>query len=127
MNKKILAFGLLLATVAIASLPPIDLIHQGVTAVGPSFPVHARITCDTDGESIKPSGRHQIVSYECTAKGNVVVGSVSGAGAAVTTSTGVEFVSGDRFGGNVAQPETCITTAGTTVVQCRFLVSQRVQ
>jgi hypothetical protein len=103
-----------------------EVARSGVVAAGPSYPVHARITCDTDGELIKPSGSHQLVSYECTAKGAVVVGSTNGTGTAVTSSDGVEFASGDRFGSNVAAPEMCITASGTTVIHCRFLVSQRV-
>lgn len=118
----------LLATAVYASVQgvAIDIARGGVAAVGPSYPVHARITCDTDGEIIRPTGSHQLISYECTAMGAVVIGSTNGTGTTVTSATGVEFATGARFGANVAAPEICITASGTAVIQCRFLVSQRV-
>lgn len=102
-----------------------EAVRDVTTRVGPSFPRAERITCDTTagGIAIQPTGGFQLVSYECTAKGSVTVGGRTGAGGALTTSTGVDYVSGDRFGGNVQQPERCITTAGSTVLHCRFLVT----
>jgi hypothetical protein len=101
-----------------------DAVHGSTTRVGPSFPRHQRITCDTTagGVEIKPTGSYQLVSYECTARGAVAVGSTSGTGAALTFATGVEYASGDRFGANVALPERCIS-AGSVVIECRFLVA----
>lgn len=96
----------------------------GLTDVGPAFPRHERITCDTTagGIEIKPSGSYQLVSYECEAKGAVFIGSTTGANAALTTANGVEMADGDRFGANVQRPERCIS-AGSVVLQCRFLVT----
>jgi hypothetical protein len=103
----------------------VEATRDAATKVGPSFPRHERISCVSGSTTeIKPSGGFQLVSYECTAKGAVVVGSTTGAGAALTTANGVEYVDGDRFGANVQRAEACITTAGTTVLQCRFLVTQ---
>jgi hypothetical protein len=101
-----------------------DAVHGSATAVGPAFPLHGRITCDTTagGVDIKPAGSWQLVSYECTAKGAVAIGYTSGSGAALTFATGVEYADGDRFGANVQRPEKCIS-AGSVVIQCRFLVT----
>ena len=101
-----------------------DAVHGSATAVGPSFPLHARITCDTTagGVEIKPAGSWQLVSYECTAKGAVSVGYTLGDGGALTFANGVEFATGDRFGANVQRAERCIS-AGSVVIQCRFLVT----
>ena len=103
----------------------VEAVRNGVTSVGPSFPRHERVTCDTTagGVEIKPSGGLQLVSYECKSAGTVFVGSTTGAGSALTTANGVEFASGDRFGANVQRPERCITSAGSVVLSCRFLVS----
>lgn len=130
-NRKIailvVALGLSLAGVAAAFSPmaAVDAVRAAATTVGPSFPRHERITCDTTagGVEIKPAGAFQLVSYECKSAGTVFVGSTTGAGNALTTSNGVEFGSGDRFGGNVQRPEKCIVSAGTTVLSCRFLVT----
>jgi hypothetical protein len=131
MNRKILvsivALGLLVAGGVLAWSPGavVEAVRNGVTSVGPSFPRHERVTCDTTagGVEIKPSGGLQLVSYECKSAGTVFVGSTTGAGSALTTANGVEFASGDRFGANVQRPERCIVTAGTTVLSCRFLVT----
>lgn len=131
MNRKILvsivALGLLVAGGVLAWSPGavVEAVRSGVTSVGPSFPRHERVTCDTTsgGVEIKPSGSFQLVSYECKSAGTVFVGSTTGAGSALTTANGVEFSSGDRFGANVQRPERCIVTAGTTVLSCRFLVT----
>jgi hypothetical protein len=40
----------------------------------------------------------------------------------LTTANGVEMADGDRFGSNVQRPERCIS-AGSVVLQCRFLVT----
>jgi hypothetical protein len=132
MNRKkivvsVLALGLLVAG-SVAAFSPgaiVEAVRSGVTSVGPSFPRHERITCDTTagGVDIKPAGAFQLVSYECKSAGTVFVGSTTGAGNALTTANGVEFGSGDRFGGNVQRPEKCIVSAGTTVLSCRFLVT----
>lgn len=131
MNRKIIlsviALGLLLAGVSFAFSPGevVEAVRTGVTSVGPAFPRHERVTCDTTagGIEIKPSGAFQLVSYECKSAGTVFVGSTTGAGSALTTANGVEYASGDRFGANVQRPERCIVTAGTTVLSCRFLVT----
>lgn len=131
MNRKILvsivALGLFIAGVAAAFSPGavVEVVRSGVTSVGPSFPRHERITCDTSagGVEIRPSGSFQLVSYECKSAGTVFVGSTTGAGSALTTANGVEFASGDRFGANVQRPERCIVASGTTVLSCRFLVT----
>lgn len=129
--KKIIivsAIGLLLATGLLAfggsSVVVADTVHAGAARVGPAFPRHERITCDTTagGVDIKPSGSYQLVSYECEAKGAVFVGSVTGDGSALTTSNGMEFADGDRFGANVQTPEKCIS-AGSVALHCRFLVT----
>lgn len=129
--KKIVivsALGLLLATglAAFGGSPVVvaDAVHASGTRVGPSFPRHERITCDTTagGVEIKPAGSYQLVSYECEAKGAVFIGSVTGAGNALTTSNGHEFADGDRFGANVQTPERCIS-AGSVALHCRFLVT----
>ena len=101
-----------------------DAWRANATAVGPAFPLHERITCDTTagGVEIKPTGSWQLVSYECTAKGAVAVGYKEGDGDALTFANGVEYASGDRFGANVQRPERCIS-AGSVVIQCRFLVT----
>lgn len=131
MNRKIvlsiITIGLLVAG-SVAAFSPgaiVEAVRSGVTSVGPAFPRHERVTCDTTagGVEIKPSGGFQLVSYECKSAGTVFVGSTTGAGGALTTANGVEFASGDRFGANVQRPERCITTAGTTVLSCRFLVT----
>lgn len=131
MNRKILvsviALGLFVAG-GVAAFSPgavVEAVRSGVTSVGPSFPRHERVTCDTTagGVDIKPTGSFQLVSYECKSAGTVFVGSTTGAGGALTTANGVEFGSGDRFGGNVQRPEKCIVSAGTTVLSCRFLVT----
>ena len=103
----------------------IEAVHDAAVKVGPAFPRAERITCDTTagGIAIQPTGGFNLISYECTAKGSVTVGSKTGAGAVLTTSNGVDYVAGDRFGANVQTPERCITTAGTAVLQCRFLVT----
>jgi hypothetical protein len=100
-----------------------DAVHGSATAVGPSFPLHGRITCDTTegGVEIKPAGSWQLVSYECTAKGAVAIGYKEGDDDALTFANGVEFADGDRFGANVQRPEKCISE-GSVVLQCRFLV-----
>ena len=110
---------------AFSPLPVVAAVRDGATAVGPAFSRHERITCDTTagGVAIAPSGSHQLISYECTARGAVAIGSTSGAGSALTFATGVEFASGDRFGANVQSPERCIS-AGSVVIECRFLVAQ---
>lgn len=129
--KKIVivsALGLLLATGLAAfgggSVVVADAVHASATRVGPAFPRHERITCDTTagGVEIKPSGSYQLVSYECEAKGVVFIGSVTGSGSALTTSNGMEFADGDRFGANVQTPEKCIS-AGSVALHCRFLVT----
>lgn len=99
-------------------------VHGGTTTVGPAFPRHERITCDTTagGVEIKPAGSYQLVSYECEAQGAVFIGSVTGAGSALTTSNGHEMAAGDRFGANVQTPERCIS-AGSVALHCRFLVT----
>ena len=128
-NRLILAAGVLLFAGAVYafSFPTtvIEAVRDSAVKVGPAFPRSERITCDTTagGIAIQPSGGLNMISYECTAKGSVTVGSKTGAGSALTTSNGVDYASGDRFGANVQTPERCITTAGTTVLQCRFLVS----
>jgi hypothetical protein len=101
-----------------------DAVHAGTTTVGPAFPLHERITCDTTagGVDIKPSGSWQLVSYECEAKGAVFIGYKTGSGSALTTSNGMEFEAGDRFGANVQRPEKCIS-AGSVALHCRFLVT----
>lgn len=131
MNRKIVipvvVVALCVASVAAAWSPGavVEAVRNGVTSVGPSFPRHERVTCDTTagGVEIKPSGGLQLVSYECKSAGTVFVGSTTGAGSALTTANGVEFSSGDRFGANVQRPERCITSSGTTVLSCRFLVT----
>lgn len=131
MNRKIfvsvIALGLFVAGGVLAFSPGavVEAVRSGVTSVGPSFPRHERITCDTSagGVEIKPTGSFQLVSYECKSAGTVFVGSTTGAGSALTTSNGVEYASGDRFGANVQRPERCIVNAGTTVLSCRFLVT----
>ena len=129
--KKIVivsALGLLLATglLAFGGSPVVvaDTVRASATRVGPAFPRHERITCDTTagGVEIKPAGSYQLVSYECEAKGAVFVGSVTGAGDALTTGNGMEFADGDRFGANVQTPEKCIS-AGSVALHCRFLVT----
>lgn len=129
--KKIIivsALGLLLATglLAFGGSPVVvaDAMRAYGTTVGPAFPRHERITCDTTagGVDIKPSGSYQLVSYECEAKGAVFIGSVTGSGAALTTGNGMEFADGDRFGANVQVPEKCIS-AGSVALHCRFLVT----
>ena len=129
--KKIIivsALGLLLATglLAFGGSPVVvaDAVRAYGTTVGPAFPRHERITCDTTagGVEIKPSGSYQLVSYECEAKGAVFIGSTTGAGSALTTSNGHEFADGDRFGANVQVPERCIS-AGSVALHCRFLVT----
>lgn len=131
MNRKILllivACGILVAS-GVAAFSPgvvVDAVRAGATAVGPSFPRHERVTCDTTagGVEIKPSGGLQLVSYECKSAGTVFVGSTTGIGDALTTANGVEFSSGDRFGANVQRPERCIVASGTTVLSCRFMVT----
>jgi hypothetical protein len=101
-----------------------DAWRANATAVGPSFPRHERITCTTaaGGVEIKPTGSYQMVSYECTARGAVAVGSTTGGGTALSFANGVEYASGDRFGANVAAPERCIS-GGSVVIECRFLVT----
>jgi len=121
-------FALAIAGSVLALAPPVGVVEaarSGLTAVGPSFPRHERVTCDTTagGVEIKPTGGLQLVSYECKSAGTVFVGSTTGAGSALTTANGVEFASGDRFGGNVQRPERCITSAGSVVLSCRFLVT----
>lgn len=131
MNRKILvsvvALGLLVAG-GVAAFSPgaiVDAVRSGVTSVGPAFPRHERVTCDTTagGVEIKPSGAFQLVSYECKSAGTVFVGSTTGTGSVLTTANGVEYASGDRFGANVQRPERCIVAAGSTVLSCRFLVT----
>lgn len=123
----LVVFALAVAGSVLALSPPVGVVEaarSGVTAVGPSFPRHERISCVSGSTTeIKPSGGLQLVSYECEAKGAVFVGSTTGAGAALTTANGVEFADGDRFGANVQRAEQCITSAGTTVLQCRFMVT----
>lgn len=118
----------LLVAGGVAAFSPgavVEAVRNGVTSVGPSFPRHERVTCDTTagGVEIKPSGGFQLVSYECKSAGTVFVGSTTGAGGALTAANGVEFASGDRFGANVQRPERCITSAGSVVLSCRFLVT----
>lgn len=128
-NRILLVAGVLTFAGALyafsAPVGVIDAVRDAAVKVGPAFPRAERISCDTTagGIAIQPTGGFNLISYECTAKGNVTVGSKTGAGAALTTSNGVDYVAGDRFGSNVQVPERCITTAGTTVLQCRFLVT----
>jgi hypothetical protein len=64
MNGKILvsvvALGLLVAggVAAWSPIAAVEAVRGGVTSVGPAFPRHERITCDTTagGVEIKPSG-----------------------------------------------------------------------
>jgi hypothetical protein len=134
MNRKqivvsVLALGLLVAG-SVAAFSPgaiVEAVRSGVTSVGPSFPRHERVTCDTTagGVEIRPSGGNlQLVSYECKAGGTVFVGSTTGAADALTAANGVQFDSGERFGANVQRAERCITSAGSVVLSCRFLVTQ---
>lgn len=101
-----------------------EAVHSSATRVGHAFPRHERITCDTTagGVPIKPSGSHQLISYSCIARGSVAVGSTTGNGGALTFANGVVYASGDEFGGNVQTPERCIS-AGSVVIECRFLVA----
>lgn len=129
-NRIALAVGVLLFASSIyafsgPSVSVVEAVRDAAVKVGPAFPRAERITCDTTagGIAIQPTGSFNLLSYECTAKGSVVVGSKTGAGSVLTTTNGVEYVSGDRFGANVQTPERCITTAGSTVLQCRFLVT----
>lgn len=131
MNKKSIAAIFLsvalLAGVAFAFSPRdvVEAVRSGVTSVGPAFPRHEQVTCSTQtgGVEIKPAGDFNLISYECKSAGSVFVGSTTGSGAALTAANGVSFVNGDRFGANVSRPERCITSAGTVVLSCRFLVS----
>lgn len=110
---------------AFSPLPVVDAIRSGATAVGPAFPRHERITCDTTagGVAIAPAGSHQLISYECISRGAVAVGSTTGSGSALTFANGFVLASGDRIGANVQSPERCIS-AGSVVLECRFLVSR---
>lgn len=120
----LVVIGLAAAGSMAAGLSSVGLeVARVAPAVGPSFPRHARITCDTTagGVEIKPTGSYNLISYECTAKGDVVVGG----GNTLSAATGTEYADGDRFGANVQQPERCITASGSVVVQCRFLVSSQ--
>ena len=132
MNRKIvvsvIALGLLVAG-GVAAFSPgaiVEAVRNGVTSVGPAFPRHERVTCDTTagGVEIRPSNSGlQLISYECKSGGTVFVGSVTGAAGALTSANGVQFDSGERFGANVQRPERCITSAGSVVLSCRFLVT----
>ena len=110
---------------AFSPLPVVVAAAESVTAVGPAYPLHARITCDTTagGVEIKPAGSWNLISYECISRGAIAIGNVSGAGAALTFATGFEIANGDRIGANVKTPERCIS-AGSVVLECRFLVAQ---
>ena len=110
---------------AFSPLPVVAAIRDGATAVGPAFPRHQQITCDTTagGVEIKPSGSHQLISYECISRGAIAVGSTTGTGSALTLANGFVLANGDRIGANVQTPERCIS-AGSVVLECRFLVAQ---
>lgn len=127
-SKAIASFivGALFVSGGLAAFSPVSAIQAeqaGAAAVGPAFPVAERITCTTTAQDIKPSGSHSLVSYQCTAKGNVVVGGPTGVGSTLTASTGTEYADAALFGANVKSPEQCITASSTTVIQCRFLVT----
>ena len=98
-----------------------DAVHAGVTAVGPGYPEHKRITCDTTagGIAIAPTSGNTVLSYACKSAGTVYIGG----GSTLSASTGVEYTSGQEFGANVKSPERCIS-AGSVVISCRFLVAQ---
>jgi len=129
MRSTILVVALALAVsgglLAFSPMPVVAAIRDGATAVGPAFPRHERITCDTTaaGVEIKPAGSHQLVSYECISRGAVAVGSTTGAGSALTFANGFVLANGDRIGANVQSPERCIS-AGSVVLECRFLVTK---
>ena len=59
----------------------IEAVRDAAVKVGPAFPRAERITCDTTagGIAIQPTGGFNLISYECTAKGAVTVGSKTGA------------------------------------------------
>ena len=95
--------------------------HAGVTAVGPGYPDHKRITCDTTagGIVIAPTSGGTVLSYSCKSEGTVYVGG----GSTLSAATGTEYTVGQEFGANVRSPERCIS-AGSVVIQCRFLLAQ---
>jgi hypothetical protein len=94
--------------------------HGAVTAVGPGYPDHKRITCDTTvgGVEIKPTGNNNILSYSCKSAGTVYIGG----GSTLSAASGVEYTVGQEFGANVKVPERCLS-AGSVVIQCRFLMA----
>jgi hypothetical protein len=131
MKKLLLALCLALASLPMAScydaraspglsVSVLEAAHAGVTAVGPGYPDHKRITCDTTvgGVEIKPTANNNILSYACKTAGTVFIG----AGSTLSASTGVEFTAGQEFGANVKSPERCIS-AGSVVISCRFLMA----
>lgn len=95
--------------------------HAGTAALGPGYPDHKRITCDTTvgGVEIKPTGGGSILSYSCKTAGTVYIGG----GSTLSSATGVEYTVGQEFGANVRTPERCIS-AGSVVISCRFLLAQ---
>jgi len=95
--------------------------HAGVTAVGPGYPAHKRITCDTTagGIAISPAEGATVLSYSCKSAGTVFIGG----GSTLSALTGVEYTVGQEFGANVRSPERCIS-AGSVVISCRFLLAQ---
>lgn len=126
MRKTLATFLAVAAVFAVfaassSATPPgiIDAVRSTFTATGPGYPAHRRITCTTTAQDIAPTGGGTVLSYQCTAKGNVVVGG----GSTLTSSSGVEYASGESFGGNFRVPEQCITASSTTVIQCRFLMT----
>jgi hypothetical protein len=110
---------------AFSPLPVVAAVRDGATAVGPSYPLFGRITCNTTagGVEIKPTGSHNLVSYECISRGAIAVGNVDGVGGALTFANGFVLANGDRIGANVKTPERCIS-AGSVVLECRFLVAE---
>ena len=95
--------------------------HGAITAVGPGYPDHKRITCDTTagGVAIAPTGGETLLSYSCKSAGTVYIGG----GSTLSASTGTEYTVGQEFGANVPTPERCIS-AGSVVISCRFLLAQ---
>ncbi len=128
---RILALFLALSSLALSScydahaspgvaVSVVEAAHAGITAVGPGYPDHKRITCDTTvgGVEIKPTGNNNLLSYSCKSTGTVYIG----AGSTLSAASGEEFTVGQEFGGNVKTPERCIS-AGSVVIQCRFLMA----
>lgn len=128
---RILALFLALSSLALSScydahaspgvaVSVVEATHAGVTAVGPGYPDHKRITCDTTvgGVEIKPTDNNNILSYACKSAGTVYVGG----GSTLSASSGTEYTVGQEFGANVRTPERCIS-AGSVVISCRFLMA----